>query len=149
MAVGFRNVDTSPDAPVAQWPYEGLVAAIERGTISDWARVSQELRADPWGPVARQVEQYLSYSRPWGVGPLLERALKAARQQAADQERAAVATEVRELIESSGLSLTEFASRIGTSRSRLSTYRSGRVTPAATLLVRMRGVARRAGAAPG
>ena len=45
--------------------------------------------------------------------------------------------EVEALVSESGLSLAEFASRIGTSRSRLSTYRSGRVTPSAALLLRM------------
>ncbi|MGF1647054.1 MAG: helix-turn-helix domain-containing protein [Kineosporiaceae bacterium] len=38
----------------------------------------------------------------------------------------------------SGLTSTEFASRIGTSRSRLSTYASGRVVPSAALMVRIR-----------
>lgn len=41
----------------------------------------------------------------------------------------------------SGLSRAEFASRVGTSASRLSTYVSGRVTPSAALLLRMRRVA--------
>ncbi len=138
MVVAFRNVEVRPGAPVREWPYEALVAIIERGTISDWAHVTRELRGDPWGPVARQVELYLSYAQPWGVGPLLERTLASARQQAAADERAAVADEVRALVDLSGLSLSEFASRIGTSRTRLSTYRSGRVTPSAALMVRMR-----------
>jgi transcriptional regulator with XRE-family HTH domain len=38
----------------------------------------------------------------------------------------------------SRLSRAEFASRIGTSPSRLSTYVTGKVTPSAALLVRMR-----------
>jgi DNA-binding transcriptional regulator YiaG len=143
VAVVFRNVDVRPDAPVREWPYEALVAAIERGTIGDWARVTRELRGDPWGPVARQVELYLSYAQPWGVGPLLERALASSRAQTAADERAAVAAEVRSLVDRSGLGLAEFASRIGTSRTRLSTYRSGRVTPSAALMVRMRRLAQR------
>lgn len=138
MSVSFRNVDVPDAAPVHQWPYEALVTAIERGTIRDWARVSREVRRDPWGPVARQVELYLSYSRPWGVGALFERVLSAARADAEADERATVAAEIRSLVERSGLSPSEFASRIGTSRSRLSTYRTGRVTPSAALLLRMR-----------
>lgn len=51
-----------------------------------------------------------------------------------------MAEEVRRLVDVSGLSLTEFASRMGTSVSRLSTYRSGRVTPSAALMTRMRRV---------
>jgi DNA-binding transcriptional regulator YiaG len=60
--------------------------------------------------------------------------------QAEAAERALVAEEVRRLVDVSGLSLTEFASRMGTSVSRLSTYRSGRVTPSAALMTRMRRV---------
>ena len=60
--------------------------------------------------------------------------------QAEAAERALVAEEVRQLVDVSGLSLTEFASRMGTSVSRLSTYRSGRVTPSAALMTRMRRV---------
>ncbi|MGI8949078.1 MAG: helix-turn-helix domain-containing protein [Ornithinimicrobium sp.] len=48
-----------------------------------------------------------------------------------------------ELVAASGLTTAEFASRIGTSRTRLSTYRSGQVTPSAALLVRMERMADR------
>jgi len=54
------------------------------------------------------------------------------------EERESVAKEVKRLIEASDLSRAEFASRIGTSPSRLSTYASGKVTPSAALIVRMR-----------
>lgn len=138
MAVAFRNVDVPDGASVDQWPYEALVTVIERGTVGDWARLTRRIRHDPWGPVARQVELYLSYAQPWGVGPLLDRAVRSARADAVAEERAAVAAEVRALVDRSGLSAAEFASRIGTSRSRLSTYRNGRVTPSAALLLRMR-----------
>jgi hypothetical protein len=32
----FRNVDASPTDPVETWPYEGLVAAVERGSLSTY-----------------------------------------------------------------------------------------------------------------
>jgi transcriptional regulator with XRE-family HTH domain len=54
------------------------------------------------------------------------------------QERQEVAAEIRRAIDQSGLSRTEFASRIGTSASRLSTYVAGKVAPSATLMVRIR-----------
>jgi transcriptional regulator with XRE-family HTH domain len=56
-----------------------------------------------------------------------------------------VAAEVRDIVGRSGLSKQDFAERIGTSRSRLSTYMSGKVVPSAALMVRMRRVARHAG----
>ena len=142
MAVAFRNVVVDPSEPVERWPYEAIVTVIERGTLGDWLILIRAITADPWGPVARQVEDYLTYEKPYGVGPLLTRAIARARRQAEATERAQVAEEVRQLVEQSGLSLTEFASRMGTSVSRLSTYRSGRVTPSAALMTRMRRVSR-------
>lgn len=137
MAVRFRNVDADPSDPVETWPYEGLVAAIERGTLNDWVRITKAIDRDPWGPTTQRVEEYLTYESPWGVGPLLQRAITRARAQATEREKREVAKQVSRLIERSGLSMAEFAGRIGTSRSRLSTYRSGSVTPSAALLHRM------------
>jgi len=75
----------------------------------------------------------------------MELVIARARAGAAAAERAAVAAEVRGLIGRSGLTRAELASRIGTSASRLSTYASGKVTPSAAPMARMRGVAERAG----
>lgn len=143
MTLHLRNVDVGPDEPLEFWPYEALVTLIERGGIRDLARLTKAIGADPWGPLARQVEEYLSYASPAGIGPLLTRRIERARAVAEAAERAAVAREVAGLIAQSGLTLSEFATRIGTSRSRLSTYRSGSVTPSAALLLRMQRVAQR------
>jgi len=114
VSVRFRNLHTDPAAPVTGWPYEALVTAIERGGIGDWARITAEIAGEPWGDVSRQVEDYLTHERPYGVvGPLLRRAV-------------------------GGVHRAEFASRIGTSRPRLSTYCTGSVTPSAALVERMR-----------
>ncbi len=137
MSVRFRNVEVPPETPISRWPYEAIVTVVERGTIRDWARLTREVDRDPWGTVTRQVEEMLTYERAWGVAPLLERAIARARRQREDLERAAVAATVRDLVTRSGLSTEEFARRIGTSRSRLSTYRTGRVTPSAALVHRM------------
>lgn len=143
MTVAFRNVDLDPSAPLETWPYEALVTVIERGTMTEWARVARSVRADPWGPVARQVEEYLSYEQPYGVGPLLTQAIADARHDAEAEERSAVADEVADLVAQSGLTLAQLASRLGTSASRLSTYRSGRVVPSAAFMVRLRGTVTR------
>jgi predicted XRE-type DNA-binding protein len=137
----FRNVDADPADPVESWPYEGLITAIERGTIGDWIRITAAIDRDPWDGVARQVEEYLDYAPPDGVSALFRRAVTRARAQTGERERAEVAAEVRQLIEATGLSMAEVASRLGTSRSRLSTYRNGAVMPSAALLVRLRRVA--------
>jgi DNA-binding transcriptional regulator YiaG len=136
--LAFRNVDASPGDPVAEWPLEAIQTALERGGLSHWRRLAKAIQAQPWGPVARRVEEVLTYSRPYGVAPAMERVIAAAREAAETAEREAVAAEVDRLVRASGLSRSEFASRIGTSASRLSTYVTGKVTPSAALLVRMR-----------
>jgi DNA-binding transcriptional regulator YiaG len=143
-ALRFRNLDVSPDDPVETWPFEGVLAAVERGTLPDWCRLTTAIDADPWGPVARQVEEALVISRPYGTGALMEAVIETARSSAAESEREAVASEVRSLVSASGLSQQAFAARLGTSASRLSTYLTGRVAPSAPLLFRMRHVASRA-----
>jgi DNA-binding transcriptional regulator YiaG len=143
MSVAFRNVEGSPDLPIEHWPYEALVAAIERGSVGDWLPLIRAIEASPWGGVARRVEAYLGYASPYGVGPLLARAITRARAAAEAHERQVVAETIRRLMSESRLSREEFARAIGTSRSRLSTYASGKVVPAATLLVRMETVANR------
>jgi len=137
----FRNIDASPDDPVETWPFEGILAAVERGTLPDWRRLAAAIQADPWGPVAHQVLEAIRLSHPYGTAELLEGVVARARKLAADSERADVASEVQALVARSGLSKHDFAERIGTSRSRLSTYMSGKVVPSATLMVRMRRVA--------
>jgi DNA-binding transcriptional regulator YiaG len=145
-ALKFRNITASPDDPVDTWPFEGILAAVERGTLPDWRRLAAAIRADPWGPVAQQVLEAVRLSRPYGTAELLEGVVHRARKLATDSERKDVASEVRSLVGRSGLSKQNFAERIGTSRSRLSTYLSGKVVPSASLMVRMRRVALRASA---
>jgi DNA-binding transcriptional regulator YiaG len=136
--LAFRNVDASPEDPVSEWPLEAIQTALERGGLAHWRRLADTIQAQPWGPVARRVEEVLTHSRPYGVAPAMERAIARAREGSEVAEREAVAAEVGGLVRASGLSRAEFASRIGTSASRLSTYATGKVTPSAALLVRMR-----------
>lgn len=138
----FRNVATTPDAPVERWPLEAIRTALERGGLEHWHRLARAIEAEPWGPVARRVEEVIGYSRPYGVANAFERVIVRARAVAEASERAAVAAEVERLVAESGLSRAEFASRAGTSASRLSTYVTGKVTPSAALLVRMRRIGR-------
>lgn len=140
-ALKFRNITASPDDPVETWPFEGILAAVERGTITEWRRLAKVIQADPWGPVAQQVLEAIRLAQPYGTAELLEGVINRARNLAADSERAEVAAEIRRLVGVSGLSRHDFAGRIGTSRSRLSTYLSGKVVPSAALMVRMRRVA--------
>lgn len=142
----FRNVNASPDDPVNEWPVEAIQIALERGSLTYWRQLAEAIRAEPWGPVARRVENVLAYCRPYGVANVMERVIADAREAAEADERQAVAAEISRLVDESGLTRAEFASRIGTSASRLSTYVNGKVTPSASLLLRMRHVSQREGA---
>lgn len=141
-ALKFRNIDASPDDPVETWPFEGVLTAIERGTLPDWQRLTQAIDADPWGRVAEYVTEALKVSRPYGVGELMEAVIDRARERAERSERAEVAARVTEFFQRSGLSRQAFAKRIGTSRSRLATYLTGQVVPSAALMLRMERLAR-------
>lgn len=137
MTVAFRNVDASPDDDVRTWPFEGLVEVIDRGLVADWQPVFAEIRCSPWGTVARRVERYLGYREHDGVSTLFRLVIDRARADADRSDRDEVAARVRDAVERSGLTKAEFASSIGTSASRLSTYLSGSVTPSAALLLRI------------
>jgi predicted XRE-type DNA-binding protein len=137
MSLQFRNVDASPQDPVSTWPYEALVTAIERGLIPDWQPIFAELKEQPWGDVARKIERYLSYASNSGVNALFALAINRARENSELRERQEVATRVRKAIATSGLTAAQFAERIGTSASRLSTYATGSVAPSAHMLIRI------------
>ena len=134
----FRNIDASPDDPVETWPFEGVFTALERGTLPDWQRIAAAIALDPWGHVARQVEDALHMELPYGVAPLMRSTLEHIRRERTTAERDEVAREIHRRLDDTGLSRADFALRIGTSSSRLSTYLSGSVTPSAALMVRMR-----------
>jgi DNA-binding transcriptional regulator YiaG len=142
--LAFRNVDVRPGAPVSDWPMEAIQTALERGDLSSWRPLAAAIRAQPWGAVARRIEEVLGYSRPYGISAAMERVIVSARQEAEDAERREIAAEIGRLIRDSGLSRAEFASRAGTSASRLSTYATGKVTPSAALMLRMGRVAKEA-----
>jgi DNA-binding transcriptional regulator YiaG len=138
MALAFRNLSVDPSEPVSRWPTEAVQAALERGDVADWHRLATEVGGQPWGRTARQLEEVLGHSRPYGVTEVMETVIARARARAERQEREAVAAEIRRAIDRSGLSRADFASGIGTSTSRLSTYATGKVAPSATLMVRIR-----------
>jgi hypothetical protein len=140
----FRNVDADPGDPVERWPTEGMIAALERGGLLDWRRIAAAVDADPWGPAGRRLEDALLATQAYGVDVLMRAVLERARAGHERRERDEVARRVRSSLEASGLGRAAFAERLGTSPSRLSTYLSGRVAPASTLLVRMERVAAQA-----
>lgn len=75
----FRNLNASPQDPVETWPYEAVVTAIERGSLSDWRRIAHAIARDPWGRVSEDVLAYAEYGDEAGVAALLVEAVRRAR----------------------------------------------------------------------
>ncbi len=135
--LSFRNVDAHPSDDVRTWPYEALVTAIDRGLVPDWQPIFAEIQRSPWGTVARRVERYLSYRNPDGTSTLFALAIRRARTETERDDRAKVAARVRAALASAGTTQADFATSVGTSPSRLSTYLNGKVTPSAAMLIRI------------
>jgi hypothetical protein len=133
----FRNINATPEDPVTEWGFEGLLATIERGSMKLWDRIAAELRRHPYGPVASLLEdEVIPAVSHEGERELFRHVLLRARRRWEQEARVEVAKRLRNLLVRSGLNQREFAAQLGTSASRLSTYLSGKVTPGADLLVR-------------
>lgn len=136
MTLTFRNLTVSPEDPVERWGFEGLLAAVERGDINHWHRIAEALARDPRGKVAVELAEVSDAAENPAIPSLLQRVLQKAVEDADTRERQEVADELQRHLRESGLSRADFAARLGTSQSRLSTYLSGKVVPSATILVR-------------
>ena len=79
MGLSFRNLTTDPASPVDTWPTEAVLTALERGDLGDWQRLAAEIGREPWGGTARQVEEVLSHTRPYGIAEAMELVIARAR----------------------------------------------------------------------
>jgi len=120
------------------WPTSAIRSALQGGDIATWKRIAAALKRDPYGRTARQVEEVLEGTRPYGIAKALWEVLERARTHLEANERAEVARHVRLLIDRSGLDQLEFASRIGVAPEALAAYRDGSVSPSASLMIRIR-----------
>jgi hypothetical protein len=126
------------DRPVEFWSTAAIRAALEGGDIATWKEIAVAIKRDPYGRTARQVEEVLEGSRPYGISKALAEVVDRARAHLEANERAEVARHMRLLIERSGLALPEFASRIGVPADQLGAYLDAKVSPSASLMIRMR-----------
>ncbi|HEY5840204.1 MAG TPA: XRE family transcriptional regulator [Mycobacterium sp.] len=124
--------------PVEHWPTTAIRSALETGDISVWQRIVVAIKRDPYGRTARQVEEVLETAPPQGITRALSEVLIRSRQHLEATERAEAARHVRSLVARSGLSQQEFASRIGVPTEDLVLYLDGRVSPPASLVIRIR-----------
>ncbi|QUR65954.1 helix-turn-helix domain-containing protein [Mycobacterium spongiae] len=126
------------DQPVELWPTAAIRSALASGEIATWKRIAAALKRDPYGRTARQVEEVLDGSPPYGIATALSEVLDRARTHLEANERAEVARNVRLLLERCGLEQQEFASRIGVAEADLAAYLDGSQSPTASLMIRMR-----------
>ena len=126
------------DTPVEFWPTSSIRSALETGDISIWQRIVVAIKRDPYGRTARQVEEVLETAAPQGISKALNEVLVRARSHLEANERTEAARHVQLLLERSGLGEQEFASRIGVAQEHLSAYLDASVSPAASLMIRMR-----------
>lgn len=135
-----RDGGSAPDSEqqVEFWPTSAIRSALQGGDIATWKRIAAALKRDPYGRTARQVEEVLEGTRPYGISKALWEVLERARIHLEANERAEVARHVGLLIDRSGLAVGEFASRIGVSAEELGAYQEGRTSPSAALMIRMR-----------
>lgn len=138
----FEDIDpersaTEPITTVAQ-----LHDLCDRGSIIEWRHQLGAIAVSPWGPYAdRLLEIGRSSDRPSALAAIAS-SIEQCQEWCRDRERDQVAREIRHLVAVSGSSQREFASRIGTSPSRLSTYVRGTVTPSAAMLLRIQRASR-------
>ena len=124
--------------PVEFWPTASIRDALQSGDITVWQRIVVAIKRDPYGRTARQVEEVLASAAPYGVSQALTEVLMRARNHMEHNERNEAARHVRILMERSGLSLDEFASRTGVGTADFAAYLDAAVSPPASLMIRMR-----------
>ena len=125
------------DQPVEFWPTAAIREALETDDLTVWQRIVVAIKRDPYGRTARQVEEVLESTRPYGVSKALSEVLTRTRENLEASERAEVARQIRLLLSRSGLKPQEFASRIGVPGEALAGYIEGKTSPSASLMVRM------------
>lgn len=126
------------ERPVEFWPTALIRSALESGDISVWQRIVVAIKRDPFGRTARQVEEVLEAASPYGISKALTEVLSRARAHLEANERSEASRHVRLLLERSGLTEREFASRIGVSAGDLAAFLAASISPPASLMIRMR-----------
>lgn len=132
----LRDIDQV--APMTGLPSpRGFLDLIQRDTVEQWRAALAPVAAHPWGSHA---EDLALLAEEAGL-PVVAASLRACRRAyqllREDDERRAVADEIRLRVQLSGRTQVAFAAYVGTSPSRLSTYVSGKVTPSAAMLLRI------------
>ena len=110
--------------------------------LAGWRELLAPLAHTAWSDYADDLSARVADLADDWLSDLVAGCLGILRDQQADNERRMIAQRIRELVEGAGVTQGEFAEMVGTSRSRFSTYVNGRVTPSATMMLRITRTAR-------
>lgn len=136
-----QGVDDQPPAtPIGS--VEEFLHCFASASLPEWRRHLVHYAVEPWAPYARQLADLAEEAGHEGYRDGMRLFLAALRDETILGERQTIAAEVRRLVDESGLSRRDFARRVGTSASRLSSYAMGGTTPSAAMFVRIRRAAR-------
>lgn len=137
MPLRFRNIDATPDDPVASWGFEGMLAAIDRGYPKDWKKLAGAVARDDDLRTSFDAAAVAAESRSTVL--LLELMISERRQTA--RERAL--ERLQDAYRVTGMTQGDLAAAIGTSRTRLNSYLNGHVIPPMDVLVEVERIANR------
>ncbi|UMG91150.1 helix-turn-helix transcriptional regulator [Nocardioides sp. TF02-7] len=115
-----------------------LERLVESHSVADWRALVAPVALNPWGPAADRLVELARRTARDDVARAVQQFQVVYRERQEQREREHVALEIRRLVAISGLTQRDFAAYVGTSASRLSTYISGKVTPSAAMLLRIR-----------
>lgn len=132
------GVDSSGSTSAAL-PQVGTAATFD---AARWRVLLGPLLTAPWSGRADQLQREVVASGDAWLVRLLEGCSVVIRELQAEWDRQAIAREIRRLVTSSGVTQRDFSALVGTSQSRFSTYINGRVTPSATMMLRISRTAR-------
>jgi hypothetical protein len=74
----FRNVNVSPDAPVEDWGFEGMLCALERGDLADWQKLYAACAGTNGTSLRQTLEQALGVLERGDIHPQLSIAFRKA-----------------------------------------------------------------------
>jgi hypothetical protein len=136
MPLRFRDIDATPADPVEAWGFKGMLAAIDRGYPADWRRLIDAVADEP--TLRAVYDDARKAAGSLATVALIDAALAAAERTAEEE----ALERLRAAFSQTRLTQAEAASRLATSRPRLTSYLSGAVTPAMDVLVAMEALAR-------
>jgi DNA-binding transcriptional regulator YiaG len=141
MTTRFRNVDFDRSEPLDSWPAEAIETVIDRGSLSDWRRLADAIRRNPWGTAARTADTVVGWGEHYGIDALISRVIRHARAEVTQGGRTMYAEQIRAWRAQTQMTLRQFAQAAGTSASRLSDYENAKVAPTTDVLGRLSYVA--------